>query len=243
MRSTVCAAELVCRVPNNGLFQRRDGELDGFRSRFHQDHVGVFPQRGLQRIGKAAGVRRVALVDHAAADFKRTRSSTVEASPVVDVVQQRRQVVVLPIPWVWSPAPGLRPLADPDHIGQAQLLQAGDAAWPEAGGSNLFLVHVDPKAAALEPIGAVQLPVLLQLLRWLLLSRQRLRLQLSSAAGSCWLQGTTEAAIGGKPAERCRSLPFSTNCSISVSICSSMACWPLSLQCAREQAQGHRAIT
>ena len=46
-----------------------DGELDGFQiTQFpHQDHVGVFPQGGLEGIGKAAGVfTELTLVNHAA---------------------------------------------------------------------------------------------------------------------------------------------------------------------------------
>ena len=82
------------------------------------------------------------------------------------------------------------------------MLKAGDAAaqGPQAGGiATLFPVDVDPKAGhAFEPVGAVQLPVLLQLLALVVVEQaedQAVAAFLGQRRFMHGLQGTTEAAI------------------------------------------------
>ena len=127
------------------------------------------------------------------------------SSALVDVLQQGRQSGGL------ARAGGTGhqhqpagPLADfPHHLWQAQLLQAGDTAaqGPQAGGvAALLAVDVDAEAGhPLEPVGAVQLPGLLQLLALVVVQQaenQAIAAFFAEGVLMHGLQGTAETAIG-----------------------------------------------
>ena len=124
----------------------------------HQDHVRV-PQGGAQGVGEAAGVFvQLALVHQAFValvhEFDRVFDrEDVFAAGVIDVIQQCRQ------------GGGLAGSVQ-HHRRQVQQFNAGNRAakGPQAGGIAAFLaVDVHAEACnALEAVGAVQFPGLLQ---------------------------------------------------------------------------------